>query len=104
MSKHRDPNLRVFVVWEKVLITDRTGPNTRALARIRDRRVVQFWDKDRLLSHAMGESEKTEMVWDWAGIYTKGATWNGAAPQPVYSGRPVVDTAKQLDAALARSL
>jgi hypothetical protein len=82
-------------------MTDGVGPNTRALRRISDRRATQFWDKDRLLSHEMGESKTGKKIWDWAGLYAKGAVWNGAAPQPVYSGGPVDETAKDLEKALA---
>jgi len=92
------------VVWEKALLTDVGGPNTRALRRIPDRRVVQFWDPGRLLSHEMGESKTGRKIWDWAGVYPKGTVWNGAAPQPLYSARPVVENAKDLDAALAHAL
>ena len=92
------------MVWEKALITDRSGPNTRAMRRIADSRVVQFWDKGRLLSHEMGESKTGKMLWDWVGVYPKGAAWNGTAPQPFYSGRPVVDAAPDLDRALGRAL
>jgi hypothetical protein len=104
LSAHRDPNLRVFVIWEKALITDGTGPNTRALHRVSDPRAIQFWDPDRLLSHEMGESKTGRRIWDWAGIYPHGTVWNGTAPQPVYSGRPVDQTAKDLEAALAHAL
>jgi hypothetical protein len=94
----------VLVVWEKALITDRSGPNTRAMRRISDSRVVQFWDKDRLLSHEMGESKSGKMVWDWVGVYRKGVVWNGTAPESYYSGGPVVDAAPELDGALGRAL
>ena len=91
------------MVWEKALVTDDVGPNTKALGRISDRRAVQFWDHDRLLSNEMSESKTGKMIWDWAGIYATGAVWNEAAPKPVYSGRPVMETLKDLEAALART-
>ena len=92
------------MVWEKALITDRSGPNTRAMRRIADSRVVQFWDKDRLLSHEMGESKSGKMLWDWVGVYRKGAVWTGTVPELLYSGRPVVDMAPELDRALGLAL
>jgi len=73
------------------------------LGRISDRRAVQFWDHDRLLSSEMGESTTGKMIWDWAGIYPKGTIWNGTAPEPVYHGRPVMETIKDLEAALSRT-
>jgi len=51
----------------------------------------------------MGESKTGRKIWDWAGVYPKGTVWNGAAPQPLYSARPVVENAKDLDAALAHA-
>ena len=92
------------MVWEKALITDRTGPNTRALRRILDRRATQFWDKDRLLSHDIGESKTGKMIWDWAALYRKGVIWNSTAPQPVFSGSTVIATINDLDAALSGTL
>jgi hypothetical protein len=94
----------VLVVWEKALMTDRAGPNTRAMRRIPDSRVIQFWDKDRLLSHEMGESKSGKMIWDWAGVYGKGAVWNGTVPEPLYSGGPVVEVAGELDRVVGRAL
>ena len=46
-------NIRVFAVWEPMLPTDWTRPNTRVLARLLDPRVIQDWDKDHLLSGLM---------------------------------------------------
>jgi len=31
------------------------------------------------------------LIWDWAATYPPGVVWNGAAPQLLYSGRPVVE-------------
>ena len=88
-------------MWEKVLDSDLMGPNTRALSRISDKRAVQFWDRDRLLSHAMGEDKTAKPVWDWAGLYPKGAAWNGMPPKPELDGRTIVRVAGDLDKALA---
>ena len=78
------------------------APNTRALRRIPDKRAIQFWDRDRLLSHAMGEDANGKPVWDWAGLYAKNASWNGAPPKPLFSGRTVIEVADKLDHALAQ--
>lgn len=91
------------MVWEKALFTDMMAPNKRALQRIPDPRVTQFWDKERLLSHEMGESKTGKMIWDYAAIYPHDAVWNGTFPQPSYSGRPVVDHTAELAQALSKT-
>jgi len=61
-----DPTLRVFVVWEPVLITDWHAPGAGAVARIPDARVTQFWDPRRSLSQAI---RRGRVVWDYVAIY-----------------------------------
>ena len=81
--------MRVFVVWEPVLPTDFTAPSTAALARIPDRRVAQYWDRQRALSRLLGEHGRSTVVWDNIAVYTPGTLWQEAPPQPVYSDHPV---------------
>ncbi len=78
------------------------GPNTRALRRLSDKRAVQYWDRDRLLSHAMGEDKTGKPVWDWTGLYPKGAVWNGLPPKPQFDGRTIVRASNDLEKALAQ--
>jgi hypothetical protein len=92
--------MRVFVIWEPVLFTDWGRPTGGALALIRDRRVAQFWDHDRVLSHALGEKDDHTIVWDWAGIYPAGSDWRKAA----FSDSPVAPQAARIEEALARTL
>jgi len=49
-------------VWEPVLPTDWGAPSTSALKRIDGPPTFQFWDKERLLSHRMGEHDKDSIV------------------------------------------
>ena len=81
--------MRVFVIWEPVLPTDFVAPSTAALARIPDARVAQYWDKQRALSHLLGEHNRSTVVWDYIAVYAPGAQWQDALPKPVYSGNPV---------------
>src|SRR5258705_9195665 len=83
--------IRVFVVWEPVLPTDWGAPSTAALKRVADPRAVQFWDRGRLLSRAMGEHDKDSIVWDQIAVYAPGGTWNHVPPEPSYGGGPVFD-------------
>lgn len=82
-------DVRVFVVWEPVLATDLTAPSTAALARVPDPRVTQYWDRERALSHLMGEHSRATVVWDYIAVYNPGTIWQDALPKPVYSDHPV---------------
>jgi hypothetical protein len=82
-------DVRVFVVWEPVLPTDFAAPSTAALARIPDLRAAQYWDRERVLSHLLGEHNRGSVVWDYIAVYAPGAQWEEAPPKPVYSDRPV---------------
>jgi hypothetical protein len=96
--------VRAFVIWEPVLVTDWTHPAAAALGRIPDPRAAQFWDKQRLISHAMGEHDRKSIVWDYIGIYPRGALRTDRPPEPLYHGRPVVEVIESAAAALAKAL
>jgi hypothetical protein len=81
----------VFVIWEPVLPTDLASPSTRTLARISAARVNQYWDKERLISQALGETDANSIVWDYVAVYQPGKLWEQAPPEPVYSSVPVVE-------------
>jgi hypothetical protein len=91
------------VVWEPVLNTDWTHPSTTTLQRIADPRASQFWDKDRLISHAMGEHDRKSIVWDYIAVYPPGPLWTEKPPEPLYHGRPVVKVTGAARAALAKA-
>lgn len=90
LEAERDPQLRVFVIWEPVLATDLSAPSTITLRRIHDPRVSQYWDPNRVLSHAMGEHDRPSVVWDYIAVYKPEQIWTDAPPQPEFKGRPVV--------------
>jgi hypothetical protein len=96
--------VRAFVIWEPVLATDWTSPAPPTLHRIADPRAAQFWDKQRLISHTMGEHDRKSIVWDYIGVYARGAVWNDRPPDPLYHGRPVVDVTDDAAAALKKAL
>ena len=104
IDEYPDPGIRVLVVWEPVLVTDVRAPSTMTLKRISDRRVSQYWDKERLLSHAMGERDRRTIVWDYIGIYEPGAVWADALPKAVFEDRPVVRVIGGARTALERLL
>ena len=90
LETQTDSHLRVFVIWEPVLPTDLTAPSTITLRRIHDLRVMQYWDRNRVLSHAMGEHDRPSVVWDYIAVYKPEQIWTDAPPQPEFTGRPVV--------------
>ena len=88
LDEQRDPRIRVFVIWELVLPTDLGAPSTRTLARLSDLRASQYWDKEHLVSKAIGETDG--VVWDYVAVYPQGKLWEKGPPEPVYSHDPVV--------------
>ena len=94
-------NLKVLVVWEPILPTDWSRPITPVLARISDRRAMQFWDKDHLIAKELrqhlGETHPSccssaGILWDIAAVYPQGAKWGAA---PAFIDGPVVDAAPE---------
>ena len=90
LETQTDSHLRVFVIWEPVLATDLAAPSTITLRRMHDLRVQQYWDRDRVLSHSMGERDRPSVVWDYVAVYKPEQLWADAPPQPEFKGRPVV--------------
>ena len=104
MKEFDGKDIRVFTVWEPVLPTDWSSPSTATLKRIADRRAIQFWDKRRLLSHAMGEHDKKSIVWDEIIVYARDAVWKQVPPEPIYRGGPVLNVIEPARASIARAL
>jgi hypothetical protein len=97
-------NVRVFVIWEPVLPSDLFAPSTSSLKRISDQRVSQYWDKPRLVSHSMGETDHNSIVWDYVAVYELGKLWDKARPEPAYSDNPVVDVIDETRTAIRQQL
>jgi hypothetical protein len=110
--------VKVLVVWEPVLFTDFEPPSNRQLGRVSDPRAAQFWDKSGTVSRAIapaivarGQDDdrhryrtKGELLWDTVAIYPAGARWAERAPEPAYTGGPVVTVASDLRNALQKSV
>jgi len=95
---------RIFVVWEPVLFTDWSLPSAATLGRIPDAQAAQFWDRERVISHLMGEHNRRSIVWDYIAVYPRGAVWKASPPEPLYSGGPVVRVIDEARSALSRAL
>jgi len=107
--------LTVFVVWEPILVTDSIGVKPVALARVSDRRAVQFWDKSHQLSTHMGGPasfgpksgakilfDMDEYVWDFVAVYAPGFRWKDSGQSPAFAGAPVVKVIGDLRSQLKR--
>jgi hypothetical protein len=90
LEERRTPRIRVFVVWEPVLPTDFGAPSTATLRRISDPRASQYWDKEHLVSHLLGERDPSSVVWDYVAVYQPGKVWENAPPESIYSHVPVI--------------
>jgi hypothetical protein len=104
LKENSNSNMRVFVIWEPVLVTDLAAPSTATLARVSDPRASQYWDRGRLLSHLLGEHDRSTVVWDHISIFAPGGNWKDGPPQPAYSGNPVVRVKNEAQNALQRLL
>jgi hypothetical protein len=103
LRETHDSGLRVFVIWEPVLVTDWRAPSASSLGRVPDARVVQFWDPGRALSSEIRRAAEADpsgvlgnrhlyksIVWDFVGMYPQGVRWDGAFPAARFAGGPVV--------------
>jgi hypothetical protein len=95
--------MHVFVVWEPVLVTDWAPPTTATMARIADPRVSQYWDKQRLVSHLLGEHGRHSIVWDFIAVYPAGPTWTTQPPPALFADGPVVRAADRARAAISEA-
>jgi hypothetical protein len=104
LDEQQGSNVRVFVIWEPVLPSDLFAPSTSTLNRISDARASQYWDKPRVVSRAMGETDDGSIVWDIVAVYPPGKLWEQAPPEPSYSGGAVVEVIEETKAAIKREL
>jgi len=92
------------VVWEPVLPTDLGAPSTATLRRVSDLRASQYWDKEHVVSHLLGERDRKSVVWDYVAVYEPGKLWDTTPPDVVYSERPVVRAIDGINDAVERLL
>jgi hypothetical protein len=111
LQKFPNADVRVFAVWEPILLTDWSAPNTLVLKRLTDARVRQYWDRRHLLAHWMAKDarppqpaqnccERNGALWDLVAVYPKHSRWTDTlSPATVFDG-PVVDVIGDVEAAL----
>jgi hypothetical protein len=118
LEDYRDAPVRVLVVWEPILASDIAPPTTGTLARIADRRAMQFWDEHRVASQeiaraiAAGQTRlplgyrhplrSDTTIWDFVAVFPAGSRWDGALPVPDFHGDPVVRAVPGVRAWLAQ--
>ncbi len=113
LRTHGRANVRVFVVWEPMLITDWRRPGPTQTACLPDPRATHFWDSTHRLSAlyggranlpALAAREEVSFpmrgaIWDAALVYPPGAKWGSPAALLV---APVAGHRDELEAALTR--
>jgi len=118
LERFPDQPILVQVVWEPVLVTDIAPPLSRVLGLIPDRRVIQYWDPDRVLSSdlvraANAHPEKYGLeepfppdfvTWDFIAVFGKSARWEGDLPGPTHYGGPVVQAIEEARASVSEGL
>ena len=80
-----DPDLRVHVVWEPILLTDRANTVGAATKLIADPRASHYWDPDLDLANALRAPLGIEqgVAWDVYLLYGRASRWpDGAPPVP----------------------
>jgi hypothetical protein len=110
--------LRVLVVWEPVLRSDIAAPMSPVLGLLKDRRVAQYWDPERVISTDLVRSVNEAPVrfgrdeafpegfvaWDVVAVFSRSAKWDRYPPVPVHSDGPVVHAIEATRTAIADAL
>ena len=83
----KDPDLRIYVVWVPIGITDLQLTVPRAMKRVTDPRVQHFWDVGGTLSkdygRVLGLGQK-QPAWDVFFLFDRQAEWTDQPPAPTY--------------------
>ena len=92
-----------MVVWEPILPSDWSRPTRPVMARVPDRRVIQFWDKDHLIAKQLDNQLHTRqpnccshsgILWDLVAVYPRGTKWGES--EPLYIDGPVFKVETEL--------
>lgn len=103
LARYPHARVRVLVVWEPVLETDRGPPTGEVRAPLADPRVTEYWDPQHWMSsRAMERARMTaraagkeppgpdEIAWDLVALFPPGSAWQDPFPIPSWHGEPVV--------------
>ncbi len=107
LEQFPDRDVDVFVVWEPVLFSDIGSPTNSVLAKVKDTRVRQLWDRNRQVAEALRPMLKSvqvtgsealvqgSIIWDTVVVFPPSARWN-AKTLPIFVGAPVADSEHEL--------
>jgi hypothetical protein len=112
LTQHSGWKVRVFVVWEPILVTDWGAPSGSTLARISDARARQFWDPNHEVSVALEKMAREitpaprpnsgrGFYWDMAIVFAPQARWENDPP-PLFWRGPVYQIIPALEGSLSR--
>jgi hypothetical protein len=93
-----------------MIVTDWSPPSTATLARVRDARAAQFWDREHALSKSLGgpehapkgnradkiQFEMGRYIWDFVAMYPPGSE------TPSFTGAPIVSVVSDVHEEMAR--
>lgn len=109
LQRYPGSDVRIFAVWEPMLPTDWSRPNTHVLARLSDPRVIQFWDSKHLIASLMEKGAagrhpacctRNGAWWDVIASFPPASKWTDAAPAPDLLNGTIVRTAPELEGEL----
>ena len=111
MSRNPAAKVRVFAVWEPILITDWRAPGAGVLRRLTDSRATQIWDAKHLVAKRLAQDARDPqpkpgcctrngILWDLAAVYPPGATWTDAMPPAVLFDGAVVNMEADIETAV----
>jgi hypothetical protein len=103
LAKYPDRDLKVYAVWLTMVRTDARSEWPRN--EIVDPRATHFWDERKAVGTALAARDDLKswrpVAWDIWAMYSPGTTWSAEAPRPAASGRTIIRTRDQLEAAVA---
>jgi len=84
----KDKRLAAFSVYIPMLIGDSKSPALESAKNMKDAGIASFWDGDRSLGKAYGQTvtlpEGKKTAWDIYSIYGPDAIWDKTPPKPVF--------------------
>jgi hypothetical protein len=94
LERYPSQPITAFLVWQPILSTDWGKPRSGALYRLKDPRVLQFWDADHHAAEALRHSHEDRsqlpnccyedgIWWDLMAVYPVGARWDDKLPEPI---------------------
>jgi len=114
LSRHPKAKVRVFAVWEPILMTDWSAPGSFVRGRLSDDRVRQFWDPQHMVAAQMSRDahrpqpephccDDRGILWDLAAVYPHGTEWGSSLPAAVLCDGPVAEVAENVERLVAAS-